>query len=143
VYANKTLLDGETSSNLLCLSPHTSTLWDIGAFALKPISVSENGCVLTLQFFWQNERAVDLPSQISLLTVPQSTRDLDGVYDTCLLCDNKRIRSGQIFTIVTNDPVLCPLPSFQLLEMQWFCRRIAAMAGPAAEDLDYESDLSS
>lgn len=147
VDANRSLLYGETASNLLCLSPLASALWDVGAFALKPVSLSGNGCVLTLQFFWQNERKSDWSSQVSLLTAPQSTRNLDGAYDSWLLHGNERIQSGQIFTVVTDEPVLCPLPSFRLLEMQWFCRRILAMAEPPVavglcEDLDRESDYS-
>ncbi|KAK9489245.1 hypothetical protein V1508DRAFT_458612 [Lipomyces doorenjongii] len=31
----------------------------------------------------------------------------------------------------TNDPTTKPLPSFQLLEMQWFLQRVAGMAGAA------------
>lgn len=44
------------------------------------------------------------------------------------------IPSGHVFTITTNDPVNKPLPSFQLLEMQWHLRRISAMQGAGEND---------
>ena len=54
------------------------------------------------------------------------------------------IKSGDIFELKTDDAIARPLPSFQLLEMQWFLTRIVGMAGAAfpygSEDWDYDSD---
>ena len=48
----------------------------------------------------------------------------------------KKIQSGDYFELQTNDPVGKPLPSFELLELQWFLHRIQGMAG--AVDVDWE-----
>ena len=59
------------------------------------------------------------------------------------------IKSGDWFEMRTDDPEARPLPSWELLEMQWFLQRVVGMAGaaefrettPAPEDdLDDEVD---
>jgi HNH endonuclease len=138
----------ERVSNLITLCPNAHTIWDRGAFALKPISVSNDNTTLKLQFFWQ-KRQQDTQGTMSLLTIPFSTEHLDqneGAYDhgnTLLfnLHTRKPITSGEFFELQTDDPDTIPLPSFKLLEMQWFLQRIAGMAGAAGLDnSDWEED---
>lgn len=43
----------ETARNMITLSADAHILWNEGAFALKPVSVSEDNITLTIQFFWQ------------------------------------------------------------------------------------------
>lgn len=50
---------------------------------------------------------------------------------------NKEVRSGDVITLVTENPETHPLPSFELLEMQWILHRVAAISG--AVD-DYKDD---
>jgi hypothetical protein len=50
-----------------------------------------------------------------------------------------RQESGQRIKIHTDDPDKKPLPSFELLELQWFLQRIQGMAGAA--DIDWPSFL--
>ncbi|RFU29201.1 hypothetical protein B7463_g7144, partial [Scytalidium lignicola] len=142
VDANKSDIYGENPSNMLCLNPLANAMWNIGTFAFKPVSISEDKKVLTMQFFWQAERGQDM-ADIDLLTAPPSTQDLDSAYSCWLAYGDERMKSGRIVTMTTNDPVAFPLPSFELFEMQWFCRRVLAMAGPAREDewLGEESDV--
>lgn len=45
------------------------------------------------------------------------------------------MRSGDIFTVTTDDPLNRPLPSWNLLLLMWHLTRIAAMQG-AGEDSD-------
>jgi hypothetical protein len=132
--------------NLITLSPTAHTYWNRGAFALKPISVNEDKTTLKVQFFWQKKQ--NTQATMSLLTTPFSTEDLDlneGAFDhgvTWLSDYNKRIKSGDIFELKTDDVRTRPLPSFQLLEMQWFLTRVVGMAGAAflyeSEDWSYE-----
>lgn len=138
---NKSDIYGEKPFNMLCLNPLAKALWDIGAFALKPISISEDKKILTMQFFWQAEREQGM-TEIDLLAAPLSTRYLDGAYGCWLAHGDERMKSGHIVTMSTNDPIAFPLPSLELLEIQWFCRRVLAMAGPSQGDewLDEESD---
>lgn len=75
---------------------------------------------------------------MSLLTIPLSTEDLDqneGAFDygraTMYNKRDERMKSGDIFDLKTDDPVKKPLPSFKLLELQWFLVRVVGMAGAA------------
>jgi HNH endonuclease len=124
--------------NLITLSVDVHRMWCRGAFALKPVSKSDDKKILEVQFFWQRRQSE--PQTISLTTTPFSTDGLDhGDNKTSIFRqDNgQRIKSGDYFTIKTDDPDQKPLPSFQLLELQWFLQRIQGMAGPA--DVDWPS----
>src|SRR3954447_20458523 len=50
------------------------------------------------------------------------------------------IRSGETFDFTTKDPENLPLPSMELLEMQWVLQRLVAMSGaagwPSLDDID-------
>jgi hypothetical protein len=115
---------------------------------LKPISVNEDKTTLKVKFFWQKKQN-NTQATISLLTTPFSTEDLDqneGAFDhgTAELSRNKRIvKSGDIFELKTDNAIERPLPSFQLLEMQWFLQRVVGMAGAAVPyDEDWEGEDS-
>ena len=136
--------------NLITLSRTAHDMWARGAFALKPILESEDKMTLEVQFFWQ-ERQKDTQQTMSLLTMPSSTQGLDqnvGAFrgPVELFKNKQNIRSGDYFKLQTDDPVTKPLPSFQLLELQWFLQRIQGMAGAADIDwdevyLDLDSEL--
>jgi len=124
--------------NLITVSPNVHGYWNRGAFALKPISVYNDNTSLKVQFFWQKKQK-DIGATMSLLTTPFSTEDLDvnegaanhGITRLFNVTD-KRIKSGDFFELHTDDAIARPLPSFQLLEMQWFLQRVIGMAGAAA-----------
>jgi len=51
------------------------------------------------------------------------------------------IQSGDIFTFATDDPKIRPLPSWQLLDMQWVLQRLTAMSGAeGTPDVDFYDD---
>ncbi|OJJ51557.1 hypothetical protein ASPZODRAFT_416978 [Penicilliopsis zonata CBS 506.65] len=50
------------------------------------------------------------------------------------------IKSGDIITFRTDDPDNHPLPSYELLEVQCFLYRIAAIRGAADDDDDEEEE---
>jgi hypothetical protein len=56
------------------------------------------------------------------------------------------VTSGDIFELKIDNPEIRPLPSFQILEMQWFLQRVLGMAGAAEVDEDLldedEDDIS-
>jgi hypothetical protein len=53
----------------------------------------------------------------------------------------RKIESGDIFTLTTDNPRKRPLPSLELLEMQWILQRITAMSGAAGTpELDWDDD---
>jgi hypothetical protein len=131
----------ETAANLISLNPLVHSLWNRGAFALKPISVSDDNSTLTVQFFWQAEYE-QIKSTMNLHTIPPSTRDLDRFGDSRItnyrLPEDRSIKSGDLFVIKTDDPNARPLPSTSLLEMQWFFQRIMGMTGAANVEEDIE-----
>jgi HNH endonuclease len=133
----------ETARNLISLSKDAHDYWNKGAFALKPIFLSDDKTTLTIQFFWQAKHQEIQPT-MSLLTTPLSTKDLDSNNGARLTNYRvkygdsfKLIKSGDIFELKTDDAEARPLPSFTLLEMQWFLQRVMGMAGAA----DIEEDL--
>ncbi|TVY17235.1 hypothetical protein LARI1_G005530 [Lachnellula arida] len=137
----------ETARNLITLSKDTHNLWNRGAFAIKPILKSEDDTALIIQFFWQSKQK-DIQPTMNLLTAPQSTKDLDsniGAFESnsrSFLVDMRRsqpqkVKSGDIFELKTDDPEARPLPSFGLLEMQWYLQRITGMAGAADVEEDW------
>ncbi|KAE8445098.1 hypothetical protein EG329_013700 [Mollisiaceae sp. DMI_Dod_QoI] len=79
----------------------------------------------------------------NLITLSRTAHDLWGrgafALKPILESDDKmaleHIESGDYFKFQTDDPKTKPLPSFQLLEMQWFLQRIQGMAG--ATDFDW------
>jgi hypothetical protein len=126
----------ETVDNRVTLSKVVHCYWNRGAFALKPISISDN-TTLKVQFFWQKKQP-DIQATMSLCTLPSSTEALDqneGAFDygqTRLVDkEGKCIKSGDIFDLKTDDPIKKPLPNFKLLELQWFLTRVIGMAGAA------------
>jgi hypothetical protein len=53
----------------------------------------------------------------------------------------RKIESGDIFTLTTDNPRKRPLPSLELLEMQWILQRITAMSGAAGTpEIDWDDD---
>jgi hypothetical protein len=58
------------------------------------------------------------------------------------LTDDRRIKSGDLFELKTDDPDARPLPSMKLLEMRWFLQRVMGMAGAADELEDGEYHFS-
>lgn len=40
-------------------------------------------------------------------------------------------KSGDLITLTTDDPKVRPLPSFKLLQLQWFCQRLMRLSGIA------------
>ena len=123
--------------NLISLTPTAHDMWSRGEFALKPLKLSRDRKKLTVQFFWQVPGNYDSESQIDLLTEPTSSKDLDILPDGCVSHrvnhdgSSPRIQSGETLTFTTKDPKTLPLPSLELLEMQWFLQRLVGMCGAA------------
>jgi hypothetical protein len=136
----------ERVDNRITLSKDTHEAWNKGAFALKPIS--RDRATIRVKFFWQKTQANARPS-MSLTTIPHSTKDLKTFNDQYELArqeEERFVRSGEIFELKTSHPVKMPLPSFELLELQWFLTRIVGMAGAGSSDEedpeDSDSDVS-
>ncbi|CEL02822.1 hypothetical protein ASPCAL03985 [Aspergillus calidoustus] len=142
-------------SNLMCLSADLKQMWALGIFALKPLAYSEDRTQLEVQFFWQPRPGHSINHHIPLLTRPSSSRDLPGLVEDDVVqtgsaflnvrSEWQKIMSGQRFTFTTPDPIKLPLPSKELLEMQWVLTRLVNLSGagllPDGHELDhYEND---
>jgi hypothetical protein len=137
--------------NLISLRPDVHRIWGQGLFALKPVFESDDKKTLIVQFFWQTKQKDSFP-YISLTIQPHSTKGLNQLIGPhghpirLLNKDEQRIQSGDLFELNTDDPITKPLPSFELLELQWFLQRVQGMAGAAEIDLmmywkkDWDSD---
>ena len=97
----------ETARNMITLSADAHILWNEGAFALKPISVSEDNTTLIIQLFGQARYSPIMPT-INLTTIPLSTRDLDhGNRERPIdfrQSEVRMIKSGDLFELTTDDP---------------------------------------
>jgi HNH endonuclease len=123
--------------NLISFTPTAHDIWNRGLFALKPLKLSRDKKKLTVQFFWQVPGNYDPDSQVDLLTEPTSSKDLNLLPNGCFLHrvnddgSSLPIQSGDTFTFTTKDPKNLPLPSLELLEMQWVLQRLVGMCGAA------------
>ena|SRR2546423_7297033 len=135
--------------NLISLSSLAHEMWNKGLFALKPLNLSRNRKTLTVQFFWQVPGNYKIDSEVDLLTETPSSECLDLVGDGYHLTrvqndgSTPRICSGETLTFTTKDPKNLPLPSMELLEMQWVLQRLVGMSGsagwPSLDELDDDS----
>ncbi|KAH8821370.1 hypothetical protein F5884DRAFT_745694 [Xylogone sp. PMI_703] len=117
----------ETCANLICLQPTLHNAWGAGRFALYPI-------------FWQRKHTGEVPVPPST-SPPETPEFVDGERVAYAFRDGN-ICSGDMIVVTTDDPCERPLPSFELLKMQWFLTRIVGMAGAADvhEEVDGDDD---
>lgn len=125
----------DTCSNLMCLVNVARRLWELAVFALKPLSLSEDKRQLEVQFYWlpMNRYRQTMPVTAIPSPFPHNLSSTNAGYTTvlCNIVTRSRISSGDIFTFKTDDPVGHPLPSMQLLNMQWILTRVLALSGAA------------
>ena len=139
-------LDG--CHNRICLDPATHDSWIRGSFALRPVAVSEDEKQLTAQFYWQSKPLHSRFDQVEVLQAPPSSKGLihgDGdmlyIHPEGKTEDGYEVNSGDIFVFKTENPKTHPLPSFELLDMQWHMNRICLMSG--VSDVLSKAQLSS
>lgn len=143
----------ESLHNLICLSPSSHDKWNKGAFALKPLAALEgdDNKTLRLQFFWQAQHEIiaEGKSHIDLCATAPSTKQLTAnstfhfaIYQKWETSPAGPVQSGDIITLTTKNPELHPLPSREILELQWYLQRISGMAG-AAQDFEFDETSDS
>ncbi|KAJ9295611.1 hypothetical protein DTO217A2_9015 [Paecilomyces variotii] len=127
----------EVVPNLISLSPSAHAYWGKALFALKPQNESQDGTHMDVQFFWL--RPYKRMPSIPLTTTPSLPSGIMSSVNNVKLYNHLAdtpIRSGDIITLRTDNPQLRPLPSRDLLEMQWILHRLTALSG-GAEALFY------
>ncbi|RAH70536.1 uncharacterized protein BO66DRAFT_290550, partial [Aspergillus aculeatinus CBS 121060] len=113
------------AGNTILLHSDVSDAWANLGFALKPLEMSQDCRSLTVQFYW-------LPGEVGPHSAPLTSAPAFGQIDTARFTfnnsrTNSLMRSGDIVVLRTKDPRNLPLPSFQLLEMQWYLHRAAVL----------------
>lgn len=135
----------EVCSNLITLTPSVHGYWGKALFALKPMDVSDDGMSMDVQFFWL--RQFHRLASMRVTTRPEFPSDLNGLLENVKLfnCETEEIiRSGTTITLRTDDPETKPLPSKEILDMQWVLNRLTALSGGAgALELKFASDSDS
>lgn len=130
---------------MVCLKAKVHDLWKNGRFALRPVDKPDEK-TLVLEFHWQRE--MEWEGNVDLMNEPKSSRGLDSYKNGGPLLripsgvkgQSKIIRSGDSITMTTPDPEKLPLPTWDLLEMQWYLQRVAAMSGVAGDDEGFYHD---
>ncbi|KAJ5421085.1 hypothetical protein N7465_003604 [Penicillium sp. CMV-2018d] len=123
----------ELCENLLCLCPNAHRLWGACYFALQPLHLHDDGKELITRFYWLPEvmrERVQVQDEPSIsLHPPAETFNLSRVENT----DGsvRKMNSGDLVIFQTKDPKNLPLPSWDLLQMQWILHRISALSGAA------------
>ncbi|KAE8326208.1 hypothetical protein BDV39DRAFT_206102 [Aspergillus sergii] len=138
----------ETCSNMMCMVNVAQKLWEKARFALKPLSISEDQKVLTVQFYWlprhsysRRMPAIKTPGPFPG-NLSSSTVNGEHIAKLFNIATDTKLCSGDVITFETNDPIGHPLPSMELLNMQWVLHRVLALSGVAdATDEDLESEL--
>lgn len=114
-------------------------------FALKPVNEEQDGeNKMTVEFYWLDRKKYE--SRMDLRTVPQLSPPGRVVGPGNARIWNHRngtpLSSGDKICLETSDPLSSPLPSREILEMQWNLQRLSALSG-AAEIANNEVDHSS
>ncbi|KNG49415.1 hypothetical protein TW65_03585 [Stemphylium lycopersici] len=142
----------ETVENMLSLTATLHRFHSDGAFALRPIQMSDDKKQLELEFHWLVMEDREKNQKVDLLDEPLSSANLERSgkgYGPFFRPDAKddqkftQLRSGDTIRLSTDDPVKMPLPDPGLLELQWHLQRILAMSGAAGwreEDFDDDDD---
>lgn len=133
--------------NLICLDNTIHAMWGDGFLAFRPLDYHDEMRKLDIQLFWQPNQGHKLKDKIPITKRPISSDGLarssrsDGVLSSRIFTgdEGEFAKSGHIFTLKTHDPITHPLPSKELLEMQWHLSRVVSLSG-AAGDADFEVD---
>jgi hypothetical protein len=141
----------ESVRNMICLNPLLHIMWTYSEFGLYPYPPNEEGTEMKLEWVW-------LPKYHKL---PDELIDINEVPDVTKVLAIERppiwtnvpfgrggekqfrpILSGEYFLLQTEDPKELPLPSYEILLLQWRLQRMLALAGAAEEDDEDDDRLS-
>lgn len=122
-------------------------MWNDGFLAFRPLGYHDEMRKLDIQVFWQPNQGHRLNDRIPITKKAISSGGLaltsrfDGVLTRRIAVGDEAefVKSGHIFTLRTHDPIDHPLPSKELLEMQWYLNRVVSLSG-AAGTAEFEVD---
>jgi hypothetical protein len=131
--------------NLLSLNNFAHRRWTMGHFAFEPIprKPEDENRKQSMIFHW-------LPTIKFSGTItseihpeheegPADSSNIAFLGDRLYRADGERICSGQRIDMTTTDPERLPLPSYELLRLQWDMQRLLHLSG-GAEPLELSDD---
>ncbi|KAL3491407.1 hypothetical protein BJX62DRAFT_237174 [Aspergillus germanicus] len=127
----------EIVENLITLCANAHRLWNRARFAFQPVDLSADKKTLTMRFFWLPNRRFTKRQSIS--EPPNFPATLESGAGNAKFFDHstdQKIWSNHQIVVTTDDPVSKPLPSMELLRMQWTLNRLIAISGAADVDED-------
>jgi hypothetical protein len=137
-------------SNLICLQRDLRAAWLDGYFALRPVWLATNKTEMEIEFYWQPQYTHRVFDMIDTTKEPMSSKNLSSVKGMVVMVGegdrtdpaSRPIESGYRFKMRTDNPDTHPLPSYDLLDIQWHLTRIVAMSSAAhfTEDDYYSED---
>ncbi|KAJ6070519.1 hypothetical protein N7467_011838 [Penicillium canescens] len=134
-------------TNLICLRSDLRSAWANGLFALRPVSVSDDKTEIEIEFHWQPRAGHATSDLVDVTKEPVPSKNVSSVEDLVVVVSERGnsflpIQSGHRFKITTDNPLDHPLPSFDLLDMQWNFTRMVSMSAAADtfDDGDDEDD---
>ncbi|CAI7670572.1 unnamed protein product [Penicillium bialowiezense] len=141
------LINTEKIYNMITLDAQVQEYWDRGLIAFRPVRVNRDQTEMQIAFYWLSNKEclgnIWQHQSVSLeLSAFERPRYEDPEGDKVIIHaeTGKKICSGDVFTVRTDDKEHHPLPSFELLEMRWHLSRMAAMMGYEPYDESSDSD---
>ncbi|KAJ6128322.1 hypothetical protein N7471_009539 [Penicillium samsonianum] len=133
----------EICENLICLSPDIHLAWGYNDFALEPIDIVDEGHTFITRFYWlpKNEPGHVLINSPPIIKLSRPDHTDPILFENPDMSVHK-MQSGDQVLFHTADPMTHPLPSWDLMSMQWVLHRICALSG-AAETTDDNSEPDS
>lgn len=128
----------EIPQNLMNMEKTVHAAWDNCMFALKHIQTTPDQKTMELEFHWLHirPRGTGLVSLLEMSDLPPNNSSGRGNLKFWNCLTERKICSGDRIVLRTEDPDKFPLPSKELLKMQWHLNRVAALSG-ASEVLDF------
>lgn len=131
--------------NLICMNNNIHSLWGDGLIAIRPLNYNNDKTTLEAEIHWLPRYNHGPLDAIRLDTPTLSSRGLQktsyrsGVSAVPIHIDGQPVTSGHKVVFETTDPKRLPLPSRELLEMQWTLNRVLSMSA-AADYQGYDED---
>ena len=141
--------DGLTQQidNLVTLNNFAHRRWTMGHFALEPIprDPKDENQQQSVIFHWlpviKHSGSIKAGTHPDHEEDPANSSDMSSLSMRLHRADGKRVYSGHRIDMKTSDPENLPLPSYELLRLQWDVQRLLRLSA-GAEPIELSDDSS-
>lgn len=113
-----------SQTNLMCVSDNVHGLYEKARFVLRPISQDSDG--IKAEFYWLPYMEYEMrtlgecaSSDVNQVSSPFGCKLFECTTETKIVC-------GSVVEFKTANRLRYPLPSWDILDMQWAMHRVAA-----------------